>query len=99
LESGGWLTRFRADKGNTPAGADVFRAFLTSALSRCQQCSVDNASTIFFSEPWLGGLPLTIAGPPPPFRHPHTIFSNGGLIVGFPLYLRVRLYLRATVSD
>jgi hypothetical protein len=36
-------------------------------------------------EPWLGGLPLTIAGPPPPFRPPAYYFSSGGLTLGFPL--------------
>lgn len=36
-------------------------------------------------EPWLGGLPLTIAGPPPPLRPPAYYFSSGGLTLGFPL--------------
>ena len=40
--------------------------------------------TWFKVEPRLGGLPLTIVGPPPPFRPP-AYFSSGGLTLGFPL--------------
>jgi hypothetical protein len=36
-------------------------------------------------EPWLGGLPLTIAGPPSPFRPPAYYASGAGLTLGFPL--------------
>jgi hypothetical protein len=34
-------------------------------------------------EPWIGGLPLTVAGPPPPFRPP--AYFSSGITRGFPL--------------
>jgi len=34
-------------------------------------------------EPWIGGLPLTVAGPPPPFRPP--AYFSSGITLGFPL--------------
>ena len=33
-------------------------------------------------EPWIGGLPLTVAGPPPPFRPP--AYFSTGIAPGFP---------------
>jgi len=62
---------------------------------RRSRAAVDGIRTLLFVgfttaftwlniEPWVGGLLLSIAGPPPPFR-PSAYFSSGGLTLGFPL--------------
>jgi len=39
--------------------------------------------TWFNVELWIGGLPLTLAGPPPPFRPP--AYFSSSITLGFPL--------------
>jgi hypothetical protein len=59
---------------------------------RRSDVSVDGIATLLFVgftaaftwlnvEPWIGGLPLTVAGPPPPFHPPFSLV----ITLGFPL--------------
>jgi len=64
-----WLRR-------SPAAVDGMRTLLFVGFT--------TAFTWLNIEPWFGGLPLSIAGPPPPFRPP-AYFSSGSLTLGFPL--------------